>query len=86
MHTILNVSQNHFIRGGSDRYFFTLAEMLEKHGHRVVPFTAASPKNEPSEWEHYFPPRGGLRAARDKRPVPIFIFTGCCQIDATFAK
>ena len=55
MHTILNVSQNHYIRGGSDRYFFTLAEMLKKHGHQVIPFTAVSPKNEPSEWERYFP-------------------------------
>ncbi len=55
MHTILNVSQNHHIRGGSDRYFFTLAAMLQKHGHRVIPFTAASEHNDPSEWEHYFP-------------------------------
>ena len=53
--TILNVSQNYHVRGGSDRYFFTLAELLQKHGHRVVPFTAASPNNEPSEWENYFP-------------------------------
>ncbi|MDE0425126.1 MAG: glycosyltransferase family 4 protein [Candidatus Poribacteria bacterium] len=53
--TILNVSQNYHVRGGSDRYFFTLAELLQKHGHRVVPFTAASPNNEPSEWEGYFP-------------------------------
>ena len=53
--TILNVSQNYHVRGGSDRYFFTLAELLQKHGHRVVPFTAANPNNEPSEWEGYFP-------------------------------
>ena len=53
--TILNVSQNYHVLGGSDRYFFTLAELLQKHGHRVVPFTAASPNNEPSEWENYFP-------------------------------
>lgn len=53
--TILNVSQNYHVRGGSDRYFFTLAELLRKHGHQVVPFTAASPNNEPSEWENYFP-------------------------------
>jgi glycosyltransferase involved in cell wall biosynthesis len=55
MHTILNISQNYYVRGGSDRYFFTLAELLKKHGHQVIPFTAASPKNEPSEWERYFP-------------------------------
>ena len=53
--TILNVSQNHHVRGGSDRYFFTLTELLRKHGHRVIPFTAANPNNEPSEWERYFP-------------------------------
>ena len=53
--TILNVSQNYHVRGGSDRYFFTLAELLRKHGHQVVPFTAASPNNESSEWENYFP-------------------------------
>ena len=53
--TILNVSQNYHVRGGSDRYFFTLSELLQKHGHQVIPFTASSPKNEPSEWERYFP-------------------------------
>ena len=63
MRTILNISQNHYVRGGSDRYFFTLAELLEKHGHRVIPFTAASPNNEPSEWERYFP-----RGADFERP------------------
>ena len=66
MHTILNVSQNHYIRGGSDRYFFALADLLRKHGHQVVPFTAASPKNEPSEWDPYFP-----RAADFENPGPI---------------
>lgn len=55
MNTILNVSQNHYVRGGSDRYFFMFAELLKKHGHRVIPFTAANAKNEPSEWERYFP-------------------------------
>ncbi len=66
MHTILNISQNHYVRGGSDRYFFALAELLRKHGHQVVPFTAASPKNEPSEWDQYFP-----RAADFENPGPI---------------
>jgi len=55
MHTILKVSQNYYVRGGSDRYFFTLAELLREHGHQVIPFTAANSKNGPSEWGHYFP-------------------------------
>jgi glycosyltransferase involved in cell wall biosynthesis len=66
MLTVLNISQNHFIRGGSDRYFFTMAALLQKHGHNVIPFTAANAKNEPSEWDQYFP-----RAADFEKPGPI---------------
>ena len=66
MLTILNISQNHYVRGGSDRYFFTMAELLQKHGHNVIPFTAASAKNEPTEWDQYFP-----RAADFEKPGPI---------------
>lgn len=66
MYTILNISQNHYVRGGSDRYFFTMAELLQKHGNKVIPFTAANSKNDPSEWEQYFP-----RAADFENPGPI---------------
>ena len=66
MLTILNISQNHYIRGGSDRYFFTMGALLQKHGHRVIPFTAASPRNEPTEWSRYFP-----RGADFEHPGPV---------------
>ncbi len=66
MLTVLNISQNHYIRGGSDRYFFTMGELLQKHGHNVIPFTAANSKNEPTEWEQYFP-----RGADFDNPGPI---------------
>lgn len=77
MSTILNISQNHYIRGGSDRYFFTMGELLEKHGHSVIPFTAASSKNEPSEWEKYFP-----RGADFENPGPIDLFRYIYSRDA----
>lgn len=77
MLTILNISQNHFVRGGSDRYFFTMAEILEKNGHKVIPFTAAHPKNEPSEWDQYFP-----RAADFEKPKPIDLFRFIYSRDA----
>ncbi|BAC88404.1 glycosyltransferase family 4 protein [Gloeobacter violaceus] len=53
--TVLNVSQNYFIRGGSDRYFFSLGELLEKWGHQVIPFAARQPENCETPWAHYFP-------------------------------
>ena len=66
MLTILNISQNYYIRGGSDRYFFTMAELMQKHGHKVIPFTAASPKDETTDWKAYFP-----RGADFENPGPI---------------
>lgn len=66
MLTVLNISQNHYIRGGCDRYFFTMGELLQKHGNNVIPFTAASPRNEHTEWEQYFP-----RGADFDNPGPI---------------
>ncbi|MBX3415578.1 MAG: glycosyltransferase family 4 protein [Pirellulales bacterium] len=54
-YTILNASQNFYVRGGSDRYFFVLSELLQQHGHRVIPFSSRQPKDEPSEWSRYFP-------------------------------
>ncbi|WP_164928857.1 glycosyltransferase family 4 protein [Gloeobacter violaceus] len=53
--TVLKVSQNYFIRGGSDRYFFSLAALLEKKGHSVIPFAASQPENLPTPWARYFP-------------------------------
>jgi len=52
---ILHVSQNYHIRGGSDRMFFAISRLLEQHGHKVIPFCAASQRNRFTEWSNYFP-------------------------------
>ncbi len=54
--TVLNVSQNYFVRGGSDRYFFGLSDLLSRHGQSVIPFCSAQPRNEATPWSKYFPP------------------------------
>lgn len=64
--TVLQVSQNYHVRGGSDRVFFALSDLLERKGHRVVPLTAADPRNRPTPWSRYFP-----RAADFERPGPL---------------
>ena len=53
--TVLLVSQNYYIRGGSDRIFFATAGLLKRRGHQVIPFTAAHPRNWPTAWSRYFP-------------------------------
>jgi glycosyltransferase involved in cell wall biosynthesis len=53
---ILQVSQNLFVKGGSDRMFLDTCALLKQHGHTVIPFVAKHPDNTPSQWETYFPP------------------------------
>ena len=53
--TIISISQNHYMRGGSDRMFFETNKLLQMQGHRLIPFTAADYRNKPTEWEKYFP-------------------------------
>jgi len=52
---ILQASQNYFIDGGSDSYFFSLSSLLAERGHNVIPFAPSSDKNLPSQWSRYFP-------------------------------
>lgn len=52
---VLNVSQNFFIRGGSDSYFLSLGDLLSERGNFVVPFCARSEKDLPSDWARFFP-------------------------------
>jgi len=52
---ILMVNSFNYLRGGGERCFFDLSALLESHGHEVIPFTMAHPKNLPSPYEEYFP-------------------------------
>lgn len=63
---VLQVSQNLFVRGGSDRMFLDTCALLERHGHEVIPFVARHPDNKDSPWANDFPP-----AADFDRPSPI---------------
>jgi len=52
---VLNVSQNYFVKGGSDSYFLSLGDLLSQRGNSVVPFCAKSEKDLPSDWARFFP-------------------------------
>lgn len=52
---ILQVSQNYFVAGGSDSYFFSLSSLLGEQSHSVIPFTAKSDKDMPTKWAAHFP-------------------------------
>ena len=51
---VLMVNKFFFIKGGSERYYFELTKVLEKHGHTVIPFSMKHPNNNKSAYESYF--------------------------------
>lgn len=51
---ILNINKFYYVQGGADRHYFDLTKLLEKHGHKVIPFSMASDKNNPSPYAQYF--------------------------------
>jgi len=51
---ILLVNKFHYIKGGSETYYFSLKELLEEHGHEVIEFSMKDPRNLPSGYSKYF--------------------------------
>ncbi len=51
---IVIVNYRYFISGGPERYMFNLKELLEQHGHHIIPFSIRYAKNQKSEYEKYF--------------------------------
>ena len=51
---VLLVNKFHYRKGGSETYYFTLAEALKARGHEVVFFAMQDEKNLPCEQAEYF--------------------------------
>ena len=52
--TILLVNKFHYLKGGSEKYYFTLADSFTRLGHKVVFFSMKDEKNYPCDQEKYF--------------------------------
>lgn len=51
---ILLVNYRYFFSGGPERYYFNIKEVLERHGHIVIPFSVKSSRNEQNDYEDYY--------------------------------
>lgn len=51
---IVMVNKFHYIKGGSETYYFALKKMLEAEGHQVIDFSMMDEKNFASPYSHYF--------------------------------
>ena len=51
---ILMINKFFFIKGGSETYYFSLKELLEKNGNEVIDFSMKDEKNFDSQYSSYF--------------------------------
>ena len=51
---IILVNYRFFVSGGPERYMFNVKELLENHGHEVIPFSVKHNNNEPCKYDKYF--------------------------------
>ena len=51
---VLLVNKFHYIKGGSETYYFSLGDMLKKRGHQVLWFSMKDDRNLPCEQSKYF--------------------------------
>lgn len=42
---VLLVNKFHWLKGGSEKYYFEVAELLKQHGHEVAFFSMENEKN-----------------------------------------
>jgi len=51
---ILLVNKFHYLKGGSEKYYFEVAELLKQHGHEVAFFSMENEKNIKTDCSEYF--------------------------------
>lgn len=51
---ILQINNFHYLRGGSERYYFDVSNLLKTKGHEVIHFSMYHSENRPSDYSQYF--------------------------------
>jgi len=57
---ILLVNKFHYLKGGSERYYFTLADAFKAQGHEVIFFSMKDERNVPCGQDKYFVNHSGI--------------------------
>ena len=60
-----------YLRGGVERCFFDLSELLSAHGHEVIPFCMRHKRNRPSEYSRYFVSEIDFPSLLQQRTSPV---------------
>jgi len=60
---ILQVNKFHWVKGGSERYYFDLVNGLTSRGHDVAVFASHHPDNQATPWSRHFAPGADYHGA-----------------------
>lgn len=68
---ILLVNKFHWNKGGSEKYYFELGELLKKHGHEVAYFSMEDEKNISTGDKEYFVPKFDLNNSSKLKALDV---------------
>jgi glycosyltransferase involved in cell wall biosynthesis len=69
---VLVVNKFHYLKGGCERYIFSLQDLLTGHGHEVIPFSMKDSRNEKTPYDEYFIDRVDVEKFSFKNIVKLF--------------
>lgn len=68
---VLLVNKFHWNKGGSEKYYFELGELLKQHGHEVAYFSMEDEKNIKTEDKEYFVPKFDLNNSSKLKALDV---------------
>ena len=68
---ILLANKFHWNKGGSEKYYFELGELLKKHGHEVAYFSMEDEKNIKTGDREYFVPKFDLNNSSKLKALDV---------------
>ena len=68
---VLLVNKFHWNKGGSEKYYFELGELLKQHGHEVAYFSMEDEKNIKTENKEYFVPKFDLNNSSKLKALDV---------------
>jgi len=68
---ILLVNKFHYLKGGSEKYYFDLAKLLQEHGHEVAFFSMQDEKNIKTNCKEYFVENSDMNSKNPLKALDI---------------
>ena len=68
---ILLVNKFHYLKGGSEKYYFELGKLLKEHGHEVAYFSMEDEKNIKTGVKEYFVKSSNMNSKNITKAIEV---------------